>query len=169
MKKLFTLIAICLLTTQFVSSQSLLVKANGTVNALAEFETTFFTAGIGVEGGIGDLFSVGMDAGFGGDEKLNIMHFSPTFKFYPFESLTGIYVGVGATLYSMKSKNGTPIGFPLDSGEGSKGIVGGPEAFIGFQALIEDSVSLGFQTGVGAFPDIEALFINVNFTVGIKL
>ena len=169
MKKLITLSMILVSACSITTAQSLIVKVNGSIHALGEFETSFIAAGAGVEGALSYNFSVGMDAGYGTDNNFKFIHFTPTFKFYPFESLRGIYIGVGATFYSVMSKDKLPIGYPLDELVGAKALVGGPEAFLGLQTIIDDEVSLGFQVGLGVFPDIEAPFINANFTVGISL
>ena len=171
MKKSLTIstIMLCSLFSLQLHGQSLSAHAYGQIFGMTEYETPFIGGGLGVEGRLGNSFTLGIDGGYADHERFRTVNFQSTIKFYPFESFRGFYAGLGFDVFRIEKKSGLPIGFPFDDVEGPVAVAGGPEFVIGVSTVIEDTFTMGIQTGLGALPFAEMAFIHFQFRFGIVL
>lgn len=161
------LFACFLFSFSSLSSQSIVIKANGSFSSISEVEASFISPGFSIEGKSGRHFSIGMDFGATSNGTYKMVHFTPSFKYYVGRSLRGFYVGLGLDAFQLKRKNGGPIGYPFDNDHEESAIAAGPQVMIGAQTLIDDTFAIGFQLGAGPMPGIESGFIHAVFSAGI--
>ncbi len=165
--KLITFLFLIFLLLSFsAKSQSLVVQGVGSFNLLYEFETGFLGGGLGIEGKMGRFFSLGIDGTYGVSDDLRLFNLSPSVKFYPAASLKGFFVGAGFGIFQLSSRDDKPIGFPLEDEQASSDTIFGPKVFIGFQTLVKDKITIGFETGLGALPQTDSGFLNIQCRVG---
>jgi len=165
LKIVIVLAAFCAISNMTTAQVNLAL--NGSVHSIGDFEFSYNSYGILVEGNLGDNFSIGMSAERGTYNQAVFYNFNPSIKFYTNESFSGLYAGIGIKYFNVKSKGDQTLMFPLP--EETSTSFYGPELKLGISTIVDDMLTFGLEAHAGKSIDLDEMFYGANFSIGVYL